>query len=344
MINLIFKTFSFDAPIILNYLLAFSFSFCLVMFLMPRFIKIMNFYKIGEDVRDLKIDYSLKKRIPPMGGLVIVFSVIFSYLFFSTLKTKLSFVLPLFYILFAVIGAMDDYIKIKGKKSGLKALFKMLGQSIICLILFFTFIYKGSYKVIMPFNLNFPFINQNYIYLGAFLFFIFIFFVVSGTSNAVNLTDGLDGLASLSLLTNFVFIFVYVLTKNNSYNQDWIEIAIFSSSIIGATLGFIWYNGYPAQIFMGDIGSLSYGGILGILFVLIRQELALPLVGIVFFIETFSVILQRSYKLLTGKKLFKLTPVHHHYELNGIHENKIVLRSFIISLFSFIFSMFLLLL
>lgn len=342
MINLLFKAFFSNSSIIFNFLLSFAISFFLIIILMPKFIKMMSFYKIDENLRDLKIDYSLKKNIPPMGGLIIVFSVLFSYLLCSNFRSNFSFALPLFYLAFAIIGAMDDYIKIKGKKSGLKALFKILGQLIICLALF-IFVYKGEYKLFTPFN--FSIIGKNYIYLGAFFFFIFTFFVVSGTSNAVNLTDGLDGLASLNLLTNFAFVFIYVIKNLNNINfanQDYIEIAIFSSSIIGATLAFIWHNGYPAQIFMGDVGSLSYGGILGILFVLIKQELALVVLGIVFFIETFSVILQKSYKLFTGRKLFKLTPIHHHYELNGVHENKIVLRSFIISLFSFIFSMFLL--
>jgi len=312
-------------------------SFFLVILLMPYWIRIqLRFFPSGQPIRnDGPETHYLKKGTPTLGGVLIIFSIIISSIIWTSNFSNFNYILILTLILFGIIGFIDDYKKVKVGK-GITTKAKFIGQLIATVIIFFTIKYYGF--ELNKFNI--PFLKDTYLELGYF-YFVLILFIIIGSTNATNLTDGLDGLVSMPLI--FVFltfaIFSYILGNINfsdyllvNYIKGSGEIVIFSTSAIGALLGFLWFNSSPASIFMGDTGSQSLGASLAVTSILLKQEIVLAVAGGLFVIEAISVMLQVSYfKITKGKRLFLMAPLHHHYEKKGLSEQKIVIRFWILS-------------
>ena len=311
----------------------------------PIIIGKLKKYQIGEEIRtDGPQSHLAKKGTPTMGGMIIIFASILPTLLFSDLNNTMIIIVLLSTIWMGTFGFIDDYLKIIVKtKSGMVARYKLLGQIILGVLIGYIIIYSNDFsgfntKTTIPFLKNFEFD------FGVF-YPILVIIVITGTSNAVNLTDGLDGLAIGLLAISFsVFTVISYISGridfseylNILYLPNAGELSIFSSAVVGACLGFLWFNASPAEIFMGDTGSLSLGAALGTMSILLKKELLLFIIGGVFVIETLSVIIQVSffrytkYKYGKGERFFKMAPVHHHYELSGIKESKIVIRFWII--------------
>ena len=319
-------------------------SFLIVFLLMPKYISFSHRWQIsGQPIRDNYLpEHSVKKGTPTMGGVMIILSSLFSVLLFSNLKNIYVIVLFCSLLLFGLIGFFDDYNKIKKKDvGGIHAKTKLLFQCFFAFLSNYTvnrYIDSSFYSN----TLTFPFFKNLVLDLGIF-YTLFRVFVIVGSSNAVNLTDGLDGLAIVPIIVvNAVFIvFSYIIgnavfSKYLFYNYQYEaqEICIFLSAIIGASIGFLWYNVKPAQIFMGDTGSLALGGVIGVVSVMLKCEFLLAIVGGLFVIETLSDVLQIFvFKITKGKKrLFKMAPLHHHFEKKGWSETQIVVRFWIISI------------
>ncbi len=305
----------------------------------PALIRSLNKYQIGQTVRDDGPESHLSKAgTPTMGGLLILISVIVSTLCWADLSNRFIWVAMLVTLAFGGIGWMDDYRKVvRRDPKGLAPRWKYLWQSVFALItailLFASAVSPNETRLLIPFVKSFsPELGWFYVVL--------CYFVIVGASNGVNMTDGLDGLAILPtvMVAGALAIFAYVTGHMNFANYLGIpyipgvgEIAVFCCAIVGAGLGFLWFNTYPAQVFMGDIGALSMGAALGIVAVMVRQELALFIMGGVFVIETVSVILQVGSFKLTGKRIFQMAPLHHHYELKGWPEPRVIVRFWIIT-------------
>jgi phospho-N-acetylmuramoyl-pentapeptide-transferase len=310
------------------------------LYLGPKTIDWLRKMQIGQMVRDdgPKSHFS-KAGTPTMGGILILFSITISTLLWGDLR-EINLWLVLFVTWgFGLLGWFDDYKKLVLKNSkGVSPRGKLLVQSAIALAVGLYLYFSASLPIHT--QLVVPFF-KNCLFQLAWFFPIFVYLVIVGSSNAVNLTDGLDGLAILPIVmvSGALGIFSYV-ASNAIYAQylaipyvpNTQELTIFCAAIVGAGLGFLWYNAYPAQIFMGDVGSLSLGAAIGLVAVLIRQELILVLMGGLFVIETLSVILQVGYfKYTGGKRLFKMAPLHHHFELKGWTEPKVTVRFWIIT-------------
>ncbi len=305
----------------------------------PSLIRRLNEYQIGQSVRDDGPESHLSKAgTPTMGGLLILVSIAVSTLCWADLSNRFIAVVLLVTLAFGVIGWVDDYRKVvKQNPKGLPARYKYFWQSIVGLAAA-IFLYVSAASPAET-QLIIPFIKDVTINLG-WMYVVLSYFVIVGSSNAVNLTDGLDGLAILPtvLVSGALMIFAY--TTGHIYFAEYLgipyikgvgEVAVFCASIVGAGLGFLWFNTYPAQVFMGDIGALALGAALGIVAVVVRQELVLFIMGGVFVMETFSVILQIGSYKLTGKRIFHMAPLHHHYELKGWPEPRVIVRFWIIT-------------
>lgn len=306
----------------------------------PKVIRTLTRLKIGQTVRDDGPQSHLSKSgTPTMGGVLILISVALTTLLWVKLSNVYVWVALLVTLAYGVVGFIDDYRKLVFKDPvGMRKGLKYFWQSVIALVAaVFLYFYASTPAET---TLIFPFIKYWEVSLGVF-FIILSYFVIVGSSNAVNLTDGLDGLAILPiiLVAAGLGIFAYASSNANFANYLLIphipnadELVIFCSAIAGAGLGFLWFNTYPAEVFMGDVGSLSLGAALGVLAVLVRQELVLFIMGGIFVIETVSVILQVASFKLTGKRIFKMAPIHHHFELQGWAEPKVIVRFWIITL------------
>ncbi len=316
-------------------------SLLIVLIIGGPFIKFFSERKILDPIReDGPGDHIIKKiGTPTMGGLLILIGIVTSVLMWSDLRN--IYILFSLYILvsFGLLGALDDFKKIKNdNSSGISFKFKLISQIILSLIGICILTYFVEYKEFT--NLYFPFFKNLLINLGWF-FIPFSIFVIVGSSNAVNLTDGLDGLATVPvMLVAACFAFISYVAGNVIFSEYlqivYIEgsgeISIFCGAIIGACLGFLWFNAPPAKIFMGDTGSLSLGGSLGAIGIITKHEIVLAITGGLFVLEAFSVIVQVvSYKL-TGKRVFKMAPIHHHFEKKGWPESTVVIRFWIISI------------
>ena len=274
-----------------------------------------------------------------MGGVIIIIGIISSTLLWSDLTNIYVWTLVFVSLSLGSLGLIDDILKIKYKNSsGLKSKYKFIGQLLIGTVALIILIKFSNHEYL--FNLYFPFFKNLILNLGLF-FIPFGLFVIIGASNAVNLTDGLDGLAILPciLIASAFVIFAYVHGNINisqylliPYVEGSGEVAIFAASLVGAGLGFLWFNSYPAEIFMGDCGSLSLGSSLGLLAIILKQELAFAIMSGIFIAEVLSVIIQvTSFKMRNGKRVFKMAPLHHHYELSGLSEPKIIMRFWIVT-------------
>ena len=301
------------------------------------YLKNKQFYQsIREDGPQSHLDD--KNTTPTMGGIIIISSVVISTILWSDLSNNYILILLFGILGFGAIGFYDDYKKLVERNSdGIKGRLKLFLQILFAsTITIFLYLYMdtGSIESVSPF------LKDNSFYLGI-LFVPWSIFILVGSSNAVNLTDGLDGLAILPciLIASAFVIFSYVHGNINiseylliPYIEDTGEIAIFAASLVGAGLGFLWFNSYPAEIFMGDCGSLSLGSSLGLLAIILKQELAFAIMSGIFVAEALSVIIQvASFKLRKGKRVFKMAPLHHHYELSGLSEPKIIMRFWIIT-------------
>jgi phospho-N-acetylmuramoyl-pentapeptide-transferase len=334
-----FHSFDVFHYITLRSILAALTSFVVSLFCGPSVIARLRRYKVGQHVRDDGPQSHLSKAgTPTMGGLLILIAMSIGILLWGDLSNRYLWLVLLMTLGYGIIGGVDDYRKLVLKNSkGLSARWKYFWQSVLALVaafyLFYTSTTPAETQLIMPF---FKHIDIN---MGWF-FVPFVYFVIVGTSNAVNLTDGLDGLAILPtvLVAAALGIFAY-LTGNSLFAKYLIipyipgvgEVAVVCSALVGAGLGFLWFNTYPAQVFMGDIGSLALGAALGVIAVVVRQELVLFVMGGIFVAETVSVILQVGSYKLTRKRIFRMAPLHHHFELKGWAEPKVIVRFWIIT-------------
>ncbi|GFD90041.1 phospho-N-acetylmuramoyl-pentapeptide-transferase [Tenacibaculum sp. KUL152] len=306
----------------------------------PKMIRYLQTMQIGQTVRDDGPQSHLSKSgTPTMGGLLILAAIVVSGLLWADLTNRYVLVTLFVVVAYGIIGFVDDYRKVIRKDSkGLIARWKYFWQSVVALGVAF-FLYSSA-TLSAETSLLVPFFKEVFPQLGAF-FIVITYFAIVGTSNAVNLTDGLDGLAIVPtiLVAGAFAIFAYV-TGNANFaaylNIPHIpltsELVIVCTAMVGAGLGFLWFNTYPAQVFMGDVGSLALGGTLGVLAVLVRQELVLIIMGGVFVMETLSVILQVGSYKLRGQRIFRMAPIHHHYELKGWPEPRVIVRFWIISI------------
>jgi phospho-N-acetylmuramoyl-pentapeptide-transferase len=291
-------------------------SFLITIILAPIVIPYLRRMKFGQSIREEGPQSHQKKAgTPTMGGLIFLASIIISTLalsfYFDQLTTQ-SIVLLVILVGFGVIGFLDDFIKVVLKRNlGLTSIQKLIGQILIAVIAYFL-LKQGPFDT----TIEIPF-TQMELALGQ-LYIAFLIFWLVGFSNAVNLTDGLDGLVAGTATVAFATFGVLAL----AYEQT--DIAIFTFSVSGSLLGFLLFNKNPAKVFMGDTGSLALGGALAMVSILVKHELLLLLVGIIFVIETLSVILQVISFKTTGKRIFKMSPIHHHFELSGWNERKIV--------------------
>lgn len=306
-----------------------------------RFIEFLKTKSIGQKIREeVPENHKTKEGTPSMGGIIILLPVIIASLLFCDLTNPNIIILLTATIWFGLLGAYDDYIKIyKNKPRGLSIKTKLFLQIIYGLVLGLYLYFYGPEGYATKTNLIFV---KNYVVNLGVLYPLFIALVVVGSSNGVNLTDGLDGLAigligiaalaysALAYAAGHVVISDYL---NVIFLRNGGEVTVFCASIIGASLGFLWFNSHPAQIFMGDTGALSLGAIIGTAAILIKQEILLVIVGGVFVVEAISVLLQIVYFRRTGgKRLFKMAPLHHHFELKGLREPKIVVRFWIVGI------------
>jgi phospho-N-acetylmuramoyl-pentapeptide-transferase len=337
----IFNYFTFRA------ILATLSSLAFILFFGKTFIRFIEKQKYGQIIRDEGPQSHLEKKgTPTMGGLLILFSIVFSCLCWGDLSNKYLLVSIAVTFLFGVIGLIDDYLKLRFSNSkGLSGRSRLFWEILVALSASSLIYYFATSAE--ETTLFLPFFKDFAMQLGIW-FILFSALVLVATANAVNLTDGLDGLAIMPSVMVAAGMGIIAYISGNAILSDYLnvpylfystEIVIFCGAFVGAGIGFLWFNTYPAQIFMGDVGSLSLGAALGIIAVSIRQEFILMLMGGVFVIETMSVILQVASFKLTGKRIFKMAPLHHHYELSGLAEPKIIVRFWIVTLILVLFAL-----
>jgi len=280
-----------------------------------------------------------KEGTPTMGGILIIVSVVISTLLWGDLSNKYIWIMTVAILGFGLIGLTDDYLKaIKQNTRGLKGWYKFGAQIVLAMGIGMLFYYNPEDPYIA--SLSIPFFKKWLIDLGWF-YIPFSILVIVGSSNAVNLTDGIDGLAiglvGIACLANGALVYIsghagFSQYLHVLYLPGTGELTVFCGAMFGAALGFLWFNSYPAEIFMGDVGSLGLGGALGTLAVITKQEIVLAIVGGIFVIETFSVIIQVASFKLTGKRVFKMAPIHHHFEEKGWPETKVIVRFWIVGI------------
>ena len=305
----------------------------------PIMIRKLSSNKIGQSIRELGPQSHYEKSgTPTMGGALILVAITISTLLWADLGNRYIWVILLVTLGYGVIGFIDDYRKvIKRNSDGLSARAKYLGQSIIGFKAA-IFLYKTA---AVPAETQFiiPFFKEVMLDMG-WMYVVLTYFVIVGTSNAVNLTDGLDGLAIMPSVMVAAGLGVFAYLSGHAAFSDYLaipylpnsgELIVFCAALVGAGLGFLWFNAYPAMVFMGDVGALALGAALGVLAVLVRQEIVLMIMGGVFVMETLSVIIQVASFKLTGKRVFRMAPIHHHFELKGWPEPRVIVRFWIIT-------------
>lgn len=313
----------------------------------PKIIKFLQKHQIGEAKKlDGPKSHWSKAGTPTMGGLIIILSVVVPVLLWGDIISIYIILILAGTLWLGAVGFLDDYLKvIKKLPNGLIARYKLLGQVIIGAVVALTIYFAPQFAGVstlttLPFFKDFN-LDFSYLYIPV------VIFIITATSNAVNLTDGLDGLSiGLTMIVMISLAILAYVTGNIRYS-DYLniiylpgsgELTVYIAAVVGAALGFLWFNSYPAQVFMGDTGSLALGGAFGIISVLIKKELLIPILGAVFFMETVSVIIQRLYFKYTkkkygeGRRVFLMAPIHHHFEKLGWQEPKIVMRFYIIGI------------
>ena len=344
----VFHVFSY---ITLRAVLACMTALAVSLILGPYVIRKLTAYKIGQAVRDDGPRSHLTKAgTPTMGGALILVSIVVTTLLWGDLSNRLVWVVLLVTLGFGVIGWVDDYRKVVQRNpKGLSARAKLFWQSLIALAAAFTLAQMAQGGMPALNQLIVPFFKNIAYPLGTVGFILLTYFVIVGTSNAVNLTDGLDGLAIMPtvLVGSALGIFAYVAGHavfskylGFPYIPGAGELAVICGAIAGAGLAFLWFNAYPAEVFMGDVGALALGGALGTIAVIVRQEIVLFIMGGVFVAETLSVMIQVIYfKYSGGKRIFRMAPLHHHYELEGWKESQVVVRFWIITMMLVLFGL-----
>ena len=326
---------------------AFTLALLISIFAGRRIISWLQKKQIGETIRDLGLEGQMQKKgTPTMGGIIIFVSVIIPVLLLTNLTNIYNILLIISTVWFFLIGFADDYIKVfKKNKEGMSEKGKLIAQGLMALAIGLAVCFSDD--IVMSTKTTIPFIKSHefdYAWLSPFngqwgwycewaIYVLMIVIVITACSNGVNLTDGMDGLAAGTTAIVGVVLGIFAWLGGNIMNADYLnimyipgsgELAVFMSALVGALIGFLWYNTYPAQVFMGDTGSLMLGGIIGVTAVLIRKELLIPVLCGVFFAESVSVILQRTYFKYTkkkygeGRRIFKMSPLHHHYQKEGI--------------------------
>ena len=367
LLNFLSVHFSLKIPAVFMYastrmILAAMTTLVLTICIGQRFICILYSLKTGQTIRvedcpTLISRHMKKKEIPSMGGILMVISLLISLFLWMDLQSSYTLIFFITTLFFGLVGGFDDFLKIKFKNSkGLSSKKKFFFQFFFSLILgiyllfpsiqscievgnWFTSLKVNHAMYFLPFKKD-PIFTFSGVFVVIAL--IITIFVITGASNAVNLTDGLDGLASGCVILVACVLAIFAFLSNNkelsaylniAYIEGGSEIAVYMCALAGTCLGFLWYNGYPAEVFMGDIGSITLGAILGVASVLLRRELLLALIGAVFVGEALSVIVQvASYKFRNKKRIFLCSPLHHHFEFKGWEEQKIVTRFWIVGL------------
>ena len=348
-------------------------------------ISILQNFQLSEKIRDLDLKgQSEKEGTPTMGGIIIIISILVPTILFADLSNIYIQLMIFITVIISVIGFIDDYLKIKKKdKVGLKGKFKILGQILIGIIVSYVVVTNDSVVVrdflesvtqdgskdqyvdskdlltTIPFikdnEFNYEWITPNFINDYTWLIYsLVVIFIIVSVSNGANITDGLDGLAAGVSAIVGITLSIFIYLSGNLIFSDYLnimyipgigELVIFSFAFVGACIGFIWYNSYPAQVFMGDIGSLSIGAIIAVLAIIVKKELLIPVMCGIFLIENLSVIIQVTYFKYTkkkygeGKRIFLMSPLHHHYQKKGIHETKIVARFWMVGILLAIISL-----
>jgi phospho-N-acetylmuramoyl-pentapeptide-transferase len=336
----------------------------------PRMIAWLTRMKIGQSVRDDGPQTHLVKAgTPTMGGALILVAILVTTLLWGDLGNRFVWVVLIVTAGFGAVGWVDDYRKVVYRNpKGLSARAKLLWQSVIGIVaatylafavsapdnaqslrLFMDWVGSGFSVSLSPkADLIVPFFKSVSYPIGVFGFILLSYFVIVGTSNAVNLTDGLDGLAIMPTVMIGAALGVFAYVSGNAVFARYLqfpfipgagEIAVICGAIAGAGLGFLWFNAYPAEVFMGDVGALALGGALGTIAVIVRQEIVLFIMGGVFVVETLSVMVQVASFKLTGRRVFRMAPIHHHYELKGWKENQVVVRFWIITMLLVLFGL-----
>ena len=364
--------------------LAFILSLLLSIKYGKNIINFLRKKQIGETIRDLGlVGQNEKTGTPTMGGLIIIMATLIPVLLFSNFKNIYIIILIFTTVWLGFIGFADDYIKIfKKNKAGLKGKFKLIGQISLGLIIGLTLFYHPDVTIKDQFNLDkndkkieykstkttVPFLKNNeldYSFLVSWtgnkskkltliVFVFFVILIISAVSNGANLTDGIDGLATGSSVIITLTLGIFAWVSGNIIFSEYLnvmyiprisEIVIFISAFVGGLIGFLWYNTFPAQVFMGDTGSLTIGGVIAVIAIIVRKELLLPLICGIFLIETLSVIMQVSYfkysKYRSGKgeRIFLMSPIHHHFQKLGYHESKIAVRFWVMGILMAILSL-----
>lgn len=328
-------------------------------------------YQMGESIRDLGLDGQMEKAgTPTMGGIIIIAGIVIPTLLFAQIGNVYIILLLISALWLGAIGFIDDYLKIKKKnKEGLRGKFKIAGQVILGLIVGVVVVYHpdvmirlfdsdGGFNDIKSLVTTIPFFKNNEFqydwflpealdFLATALYIIVVITIITAVSNGANITDGVDGLAAGTSAIIALTLGIFAYLSGNAIFSDYLnimfipyssELVIFCSALLGACIGFLWYNSYPAQVFMGDTGSLSLGGIIAVLAIVIRKELMIPIFCGIFLVENLSVMIQVSYFKYTkkkygeGKRVFLMSPLHHHYQKKGLHETKIVTRFWIVGI------------
>ena len=348
-------------------------------------ISILQNFQLSEKIRDLDLKgQSEKEGTPTMGGIIIIISILVPTILFADLSNIYIQLMIFITVIISVIGFIDDYLKIKKKdKAGLKGKFKILGQILIGIIVSYVVVTndsvvvrdflesvtqdgsKDQYVVSKDLLTTIPFIKDNEFnnewitpnFINDYTWLIYslvVIFIIVSVSNGANITDGLDGLAAGVSAIVGITLSIFIYLSGNLIFSDYLnimyipgigELVIFSFAFVGACIGFIWYNSYPAQVFMGDIGSLSIGAIIAVLAIIVKKELLIPVMCGIFLIENLSVIIQVTYFKYTkkkygeGKRIFLMSPLHHHYQKKGIHETKIVARFWMVGILLAIISL-----
>jgi phospho-N-acetylmuramoyl-pentapeptide-transferase len=304
----------------------------------PAFIRTLRRLSVGQNIRELGPEaHQVKAGTPTMGGLLILFCVTIPTLLWARLDNAYVWIALLVTLGFGIVGFLDDYLKVKrGRNLGLTARAKLAGQLLVGAGAALTLLLMPEFSP----TLTLPFFKEAVFDLGWY-YVPFVLLVLVSTSNGVNLTDGLDGLAIGATLVaaSTYAVFTYVAGNaiaarylNIAYVAGVGEVTVFCTALAGASLGFLWFNAHPAEVFMGDVGSLALGGAIGIVAVLSKQEIALVFVGGVFVLEALSVIVQVGSFKLRGKRVFRMSPLHHHFELSGWPEPKVIVRFWILAL------------
>jgi phospho-N-acetylmuramoyl-pentapeptide-transferase len=322
---------------ILGALTALVLSFAMGPFLIQR----LSMRRVGQNIRQLGPETHLPKAgTPTMGGALILFAIVVSTLLWGDLTNRFVWIVLIGTLAFGVIGFVDDYKKlVVGDSKGLRPSSKFFWQSLAgigaAVVLYLTVENPDVERALLV-----PFFKDTMIPLSIYVYIPFTYLVIVGTSNAVNLTDGLDGLAIMPAVLVGSALGVFAYATGNVVFSSYLgipyvsgsgEMLVFCAALAGAGLGFLWFNTYPAQVFMGDIGALALGAALGLVAVVVRQELVLFIMGGVFVVETVSVIIQVASYKLTGRRVFRMAPLHHHFELKGWAEPKVIVRFWIIT-------------